>query len=84
MGFLAVTRMGGLKLGTRVCTLYRFTDLEVYEQPKVGVQHIKATHDYQRFKTVKDAKAALIAGVDALRLEGATKQSPRKKPLFKK
>lgn len=79
MGFLSATRMGGLKLGTRVCTLYRFTDLEVFDQPKVGVQAVKATHDYLTVKTVGEAERQLISGVEALQAEGAKKQSPRKK-----
>lgn len=78
-GFIAVTRMGGLKLGTRVCTLYRFTDLEVFDQPKVGVLAIKATHDYLAYKTVREAEQALDGGVKALQIEGASKQAPKKK-----
>lgn len=84
MGFISVTRMGGLKLGTRVCTLYRFTDLEVFDQPKVGIQAIKATHDYLAIKTVGEAERQLIAGVEALQAEGAKKQSPRKKAPVQK
>jgi hypothetical protein len=79
MGFLAVTRAGGLKMGTRVCQLYRFTDLEVYEQPKVGVQACKATHDYLRFASVGDAERALREGVKALQAEGRESQAPKKK-----
>ncbi|MBB1631081.1 hypothetical protein [Cupriavidus sp. UME77] len=84
MGFLAVTREGGLKMGTRVCTLYRFTDLEVFEQPKVGVQHIKATHDYRRFESVRDAERALTEGFEKLRAEGGRKQAPKKKAPVQK
>jgi hypothetical protein len=84
MGFIAVTRMGGLKIGTRVCTLYRFTDLEVFDQPKVGVQAIKATHDYRAFKSVGEAQQALRTGVESLKEEGAKKQIPRKKPPVQK
>lgn len=78
LGFLAVTRAGGLAMGTRVCTLYRFTDLEVFDQPKVHVQAVKATHDYLRFASLREADAARHSGVDALRAEGRKKQSPRK------
>ena len=84
MGFIAVTREGGLKMGTRVCTLYRFTDLEVYEQRKVGVQACKATHDYRRFETVRDAKRALEEGLEKLRSSGAKKRAPRKKSPVQK
>lgn len=84
MGFIAVTREGGLKMGTRVCTLYRFTDLEVFDQPKVGVQACKATHDYLRFESVRDAERALSEGFDKLRAEGAKKQTPQKNPPVQK
>lgn len=84
MGFLAVTREGGLKMGTRVCTLYRFTDLEVFEQPRVGVQARKATHDYLRFESVRDAERALADGVEKLRTEGKKKQQTKKKTPVQK
>lgn len=83
LGFLAVTRGGGLKQGTRVPTLYRFTDLEVYEQPKVGVQHCRATHDYSRFESLADARQALREGLARLRDEGRRKQFPKKSPVPK-
>ncbi len=76
MGFIAVTRMGGLKLGSRVCTLYRFTDLEVFEQPKTSVQQMRATHDYLAFKSVAEAERALTKGVKELKAEGRKKQAP--------
>lgn len=80
MGFLSVTRAGGLKLGTRVCTLYRFTDLDVFEHPKLGIPAIRATHDYLQFKTVAESEMALIVGVKKLQAEGSKKQATRKKP----
>jgi hypothetical protein len=79
MGFLAITRSGGLRQGTRVSNLYRFTDLDVYEMPKVGVQAMKATHDYQRFDTLHAAEHALREGVKALKEEGRQKQITKKK-----
>ena len=79
MGFIAVTRGGGLKLGTRVCNLYRFTDLDVYEQPKVGVQAIKATHDYLKHETLQAAERALADGVTSLLTDGKKKQVTKKK-----
>ena len=81
LGFIAVTREGGLKQGTRVPTLYRFTDLEVYELPKLGVQLCKATHDYLRFETVTAARQGLQEGLERLRIEGRKKQIPKKSPV---
>jgi hypothetical protein len=78
MGFISVTRAGGLKMGTRVCTLYRFTDIDVFEQPKEGVLATKATHDYLRFKSVRDAEQALLEGVAQLQEQGKKKQLSKK------
>ena len=75
-----VTRAGGLKLGTRVCTLYRFTDLDVFEHPKLGIPAIQATHDYLQFNSVAESERALIVGVKKLQAEGSKKQATRKKP----
>ncbi len=81
LGFLAVTREGGLRQGTRVPTLYRFTDLDVYEQPKVEVASCKATHDYARSKSLAEARAMLAAGVAELRAKGKAKQKAAKLPV---
>ncbi len=80
LGFLAVTREGGLRQGTRVPTLYRFTDLEVYEQPRVGVPAMKATHEYLQHKTNAEAEAARRAGLSRLRDQGRVKQAATKNP----
>ena len=80
LGFIALTREGGLKQGTRVCSLYRFTDLEVYEQPKVGVQLCKPTHDYLQYKNIGEAKQALSDGMEKLKSEGRKKQVCKKIP----
>lgn len=83
LGFLVVTREGGLKQGTRVPTLYRFTDLEVYEHSKICVQPYKATHDYLRFETAADARQGLREGLARLHDEGRRKQIPKKSPVPK-
>lgn len=83
LGFIALTREGGLKQGTRVCSLYRFTDQDVYEQPKVGVQGCKATHDYMQYKNIADAQKALSDGMEKLKNEGRKKQVCKKIPSSK-
>ena len=79
LGFLAVTVEGGLRQGSRVPSLYRFTDLDVYEHPKTGVQAIQATHDYRRFETVREAERAITEGLKKLQAEGRKKQQTKKK-----
>jgi hypothetical protein len=84
LGFIAVTVEGGLRQGTRVPSLYRFTDLDVFEQPKVGVQAIKATHDYRSFESVREAEQALVVGLERLQEQGRKKQQTKKKPHVQK
>lgn len=67
MGFLVQTRGGGVKFGSKVSALYRFTDLDCFAIPGKGIEAIKATHDYLRFKTVSDAEAAHHAALETMR-----------------
>ena len=59
LGFIAKTRGGGVEHGSKVCSLYRFTDLDMFEFPKQGLAHQKATHDYLRFTTLADVEQAI-------------------------
>lgn len=63
LGFIAKTRQGGIASLSKVCSLYRFTDLTTYEHPKQGVAHCKATFDYRRFESIAAAKSALRESV---------------------
>ena len=74
MGFIAVTKMGGLREGSRMPTLYRFTDLPMIDHPREKIAAMKITDDYLAFKSVHDAEVALSAGVGVLRAEGKAKQ----------
>jgi len=67
LGFIAVT------------SLYRFTDLDVFEQPKISVQAIKATHEYRNYESVRDAEQALVLGLESLQMKGRKKQQTKKK-----
>jgi hypothetical protein len=57
VGLIAQTRQGGIAYLSKQCSLYRFTDCEVFEHPKQGVPATKATYDYQRFGKLREAKA---------------------------
>lgn len=62
VGFVVKTRATvGVQKGSKVCNLYRFTDLPVLEQPKQYVQASGATHDYKVFAVLRDANRAVIA-----------------------
>lgn len=59
LGFIAKTRGGGVAHGSKVCSLYRFTDLPMHDFPKFGITQKAATHDYLRFATLADAERAI-------------------------
>src|SRR5450432_2851993 len=59
VGLIAQTRQGGIAYMSKQCSLYRFTDCEVFEQPKIDVAAIKATNDYRRFDKLSVAKAVV-------------------------
>jgi hypothetical protein len=60
VGLLAKTRQTiGVERGSKVCNLYRFTDLDVYEQSKVHVAAQSATHDYKKFESLAAARQAV-------------------------
>ena len=58
-GFIAKTRQGGVAYGQRVCSLYRFTDVETWEFPKLGIKASRATRDWTKFDKVAAVRAAL-------------------------
>lgn len=77
LGFIAKTRGGGVEHGSKVCSLYRFTDLDMFEFPKQGLAHQKATHDYLRYATVAEVKQA-IQRASVLRQENADRIAARR------
>lgn len=59
-GLIAKTRKtNGVEYGCKVCNLYRFTDLEVFELAKLFIDASKPTHDYLKFSALSDAKRAV-------------------------
>jgi hypothetical protein len=60
LGFIAKTRdTVGVEHGSRVCCLYRFTDLPTYQFPKLGIEAQLETHDYREHTSVAAAEQAL-------------------------
>lgn len=59
LGFIAMTRRGGVKHGIKKCCLYRFTDVDMYDFPKHGIKAIKATNDYLKLTTTEACETAL-------------------------
>lgn len=79
LGFIDVTVQGGLKQGKRRPSLYRFTDLEVFEQPKLGIQPLPDTRDYSRINSVSEAKFLLKTRCAELKELGKKRQQSNKK-----
>lgn len=60
LGFIAKTRdTVGVENGSRVCCLYRFTDLSTYAFPKLFIEAHAETHDYRDYTTLAAAERAL-------------------------
>jgi len=70
-GFIVQTRQGGIACMSRICSLYRFTDQDAPEQEKQRISASKATHDYRRFHSIREAHAAIQAA-EANRNQGLT------------
>jgi hypothetical protein len=59
VGLLAKTRKTvGVARGSKMCNLYRFTDLETLEVSKKSIAGCKATHDYKKFTDLGTARQA--------------------------
>ncbi len=46
----------GVERGSKMCNLFRFTDLEVFEIPKLGIAAQRATHDYLKIRELNTAR----------------------------
>lgn len=57
VGLIAKTRKTvGVERGSKMCNLFRFTDLDVFEIPKFGILAQKATHDYKKITELNVAR----------------------------
>jgi hypothetical protein len=60
LGFIEKTRQGGIAAGGKLCCLYRFTDQPTFDIARIGVRASNASHEWQRFKTLAEATAAVL------------------------
>jgi len=65
LGFIEITHQGGLCYGGKSPNLYRFTDLDMYDQNHLGIKAQKADHLYMKFKTQTEARKALEQAKDS-------------------
>lgn len=61
LGLIAKTRQGGIAAGGKLCNLYRFTDKDCWEWPKLGLPACKASKDWLAWTSVREAKAGITA-----------------------
>lgn len=59
LGFIEKTRQGGIASGGKLCSLYRFTDEVTFDIAKAGVRAGAATNEWERFKNMAEAMAAV-------------------------
>lgn len=59
LGLIQLTKAGGICYGGKTPNLYRFTDLDMCDQPKKGFTSKKADHLYREFKTKSEASQRL-------------------------
>jgi len=80
MGLIAQTRQGGIGGMSKICNLYRFTDLPVHDFPKQRITARKPTDDFLAFTSVKAAQAE----IDALKREIQCEKDVRRKSKVQK
>jgi len=82
LGFLIVTRRGGVERGSKVCNLYAFTDLPITANASLGIKESKESLGYAKFTSVNDAQRAKDSGVAELR-EASKKRKQKKNDASK-
>lgn len=61
LGFIVKTRGGGVRQGSRVCSLYALTDLPIPANPKLGIEAALPSCGFRLYGSLADAKKALAA-----------------------
>jgi hypothetical protein len=88
LGFLVKTRGGGVASGSKVCSLYAFTDEPVLPFPKKGIPAMAASHTYlHKGKSLAEVEQVLREGFQAMRKEAVRKREvalQRKKATLQK
>lgn len=61
LGFIVKTRGGGVRQGSRVCSLYALSDIPIHENKKLGIEAAQPSFGFRLYRSVGEAKAALAA-----------------------
>jgi hypothetical protein len=80
MGLIARTRQGGIGGMSKICNLYRFTDLPVPDLAKPRITAGKPTNDFLAFDSVKAAQSE----INALKREIQCEKDVRRKSKLQK
>lgn len=76
VGLIRVTRKGGSQRnGTRDCTLYAVTYLDVYERSSKHLDAKKATNDWKQIKSLAHGKAMILAAEKTAKNSAAEKKA---------
>ncbi len=86
LGFITVTRPGGFAMGKHIPTLFRFTDVETFEIPKLKITRCSVTNDYllhdsaqKALEAMEQATAELHKQARGRRYKSEKKQVPNRK-----
>ncbi len=60
VGLIEKTRQGLMTYGGKVCSLYRFTDIECFDIPKKAITARRATNEWKSWKTREEAARAIL------------------------
>ena len=76
VGLVALARKGGsTKGGQRLPNLYRMTDRDCYDIPKLHLEALSATNDWKRITTVEQGQQLIQAAEDSVKKESAKLKS---------
>jgi len=75
-GLVAIARRGGCtRGGQRLPNLYRVTDRDCYEIPKLHLEALSATNEWKRITTVEQGLQLIQAAEDAVKKEASKSKS---------
>jgi hypothetical protein len=79
VGLIAKTRnTSGVEHGSKVCCLYRFTDVDCYAMPRLGLDAVAATNEWRTIQTIDQARAALMAAEEGAQERGKARAERKK------
>ncbi len=67
VGLIDKTRQGGIAYGSKVCSLYRFTDEAMLDHPRLGLKAMRATNEWKQFGSIEAANTAIEQANQAAR-----------------